>query len=431
MVRIKYPWNKQISKIYKLIIKDSPIVDSHVHLGLDDDGEATTPEGIIREMNKMNVTRSAIFPFSNPDREDDFHKPNQRIFDACKKYPDRFIPFFRLDPKKKWKKELELRVKQGFVGIKLHPVRQKFRIDSKDSVEIFKRAKKYNLVVLIHTGLGMSELSQQIKSLLAKVPDVKIILGHSAFVDMNKVIKAVKDKPNVYFEISAIRVFDFYNLITNISSKRILFGTDYPFYNLPLTIELLIGVALTYKKNINLIKNMLGKTFQNMLKSTELFNKKKIKNIYIHKTRNKKHYTIDLYKLTKRSFKLITNLPFLPIKTFIDKISSIESRKNANRIVHYLRIYTFLNGAEVLLEKESFNRAYNRLKIIRNITKEPFDKKEEVYINLIRKTVNKIINDKKNIVKNLRITDYNIQSEARTNIRIAKNICITRMLKVE
>ncbi len=431
MVKIKYPWNKQISAIYKTIIQDTPIVDSHVHLGLDDDGETTTAETIIKEMNRMNVTRSAIFPFSDPDRGDDYHLPNQRIYDACKKYPDRFIPFFRLDPKKKWKKEFELRAKEGFVGVKLHPVRQKFKIDSKDSIEIFRRAKEKELVVLVHTGLGMSEMSGQLKNLLKKVPDAKIILGHAAFVDMNKVIEVVKDYPNVYFEISAIRVFDFYNLIKQISSTRILFGTDYPFYDLPLTLELLIGVSLTYKKSIKSIKAMLGKTFQDMLRNTELFNKKKIKNPYVHKTKHKDEFKFDLYNLTKKSLKLITTLPYLPIKTFIDKISSIESRKNANRIVHYLRIYTFLNGAEVLLEKESYPRAYNRLRIIRNITKDAFDRGEERYIKLIAKSVDKIIKDQKKIVKELKTNDYNTQSEARTNIRIAKNICITRILKVE
>ncbi len=429
MVKTNYPWNKQISTIYRGIIKSSPVIDAHVHLGLDDNGESSSVEAIIKEMNRMNVTRSAIFPFSDPERGDDFHKPNEKILEAVKKYPNRFIPFFRLDPKNKWKKEFTLRASQGFVGIKLHPVSQKFRLDSKNCVEIVKRAGKNNLVVLIHTGLGMAELSSQIKGLLAKVDDVKIILGHAAFVDMDSVIKVVKDNPNIYFEISAIRVFDFYNLIKQISTKRIIFGTDYPFYDSPLTLELLIGVALTYKKSINLIKNMLGKTFQDLLKSTELFNKKKLKNIYTQKI--KEDHKIDLYKLSKESLKVITSLPLLPIKEFIDTISSTQSRINANRIIHYLRIYTFLNGAEVLLERDSYDRAYYRLELVKNITKVSFNKKEETYIALIRKSVNKLIRDKKKIIKILKTIDYNKQSEARTSIRIAKNICITRMLKIQ
>src|SRR3989338_11313409 len=79
-----------------------------------------------------------------------FSKLNDRIYEFYKKYPASIIPFFRLNPKTKWRKEYEKRVLQGFMGIKLHPRSQEFGIASNHVRKIYELAEKNRLPVLIH-----------------------------------------------------------------------------------------------------------------------------------------------------------------------------------------------------------------------------------------------------------------------------------------
>ena len=423
--RTKYSWETEILSVYKKILKSMPVADCHVHVGVDDDGEVASAETIIKQMDEMKVSVSAIFPFSDPERGKDFHIPNERILEAAKKYPKRFIPFFRLDPKGSWKKEFNLRAEQGFAGIKLHPSRQKFRIDSKKSVEIFRRAGENNLVVLCHTGLGMFNLAEQIRDLIKKAPDTKIILGHAAFIEMGRVIEVVKEYSNIYFDTSTIRTYDLYNLINNIPSDRILFGSDYPFYNYPLSLEMLLHTSLTYKKPINSIKRMLGENLMRISKSTELFNKKKVMRKYEFRKKKLEKKGFNLYDMGRK-----TTAQFYPLKEFIEDISSSENKERTDKITNYLRIYTILNSAEVLLTKNSYKRSFYRLRLIRSITKEPFDKKEEDHIALIHKTVKTILKKKKEILPLLETETSVNPNFAKTNIRICKNICVLRMLQI-
>ena len=59
-----------------------------------------------------------------------FEHPNDLIWAAFEAYPDRLLPFFRLNPNFPTREEYERRVAQGFRGIKLHPRSQSFRIAS-------------------------------------------------------------------------------------------------------------------------------------------------------------------------------------------------------------------------------------------------------------------------------------------------------------
>lgn len=422
---MKYSWEREILSVYNKILKSMPVADCHVHIGVDEDGEKASAETIIKQMDEMNVSVSSIFPFSDPERGKDFHLPNERVLEASKKYPKRFIPFFRIDPKGPWKKEFNLRVEQGFVGVKLHPSRQKFMMDSKKSVEVFRRAGENNLVVLCHTGLGMVNLAKQVRELVKKVPEVKIILGHAAFVDMDNVIKIVKDMSNIYFDTSAIRTYDLYNLINQIPSDRILFGSDYPFYNYPLSLEMLLHTCLTYKKPINSIKRMLGENLLRIVKNSDLFDKKKIMRKYERRAEKIEKKKFTLYDIGRK-----TTAPFYPLKEFIQDVSSRENRERTNKITNYLKIYTLLNSAEVLLTKNSYKRSFYRLKLIRDITKDSFDRKEEEHTKLINKTVNNIIRKKKEIIPLLETETSVSPNFAKTNIRICKNICVLRMLQV-
>src|SRR3989344_7960424 len=103
--------------------------DSHTHIGLDKDEMNMSLKDLLKNMKKYNIKKSILFPL-NDTRDQTFNIANDEIYAAYKKHPKKFIHFFRLNPHSKWKDEFNLRVEQGFRGIKLHPRTQNFDLDS-------------------------------------------------------------------------------------------------------------------------------------------------------------------------------------------------------------------------------------------------------------------------------------------------------------
>jgi predicted TIM-barrel fold metal-dependent hydrolase len=255
----KYFRDTETDKAYEEIFKNLIVVDSHVHLGEDKDKQKLSAKKLIKIMDRSGINKCIPFPLNNPDFSKTFSKPNDIILKGYKKYPERIIPFFRLNPNfDEWKEELKKRVEQGFKGIKLHPRSQTFRINSGKVRDILDKAEKHELLVLFHTGFGVKYLADDIKNILKRYPKVNFILGHSAFPDIRAVIKKVGERNNVLFETSSVRIFDLFDLLRKVSNKKIIFGSDAPYYDQNLALEMLVDTALTLHKTTHQIKDMLG-----------------------------------------------------------------------------------------------------------------------------------------------------------------------------
>lgn len=235
----KYFYGERGFEISKWVFDQLEIVDAHAHIGTDTDGTSLNLKGLIEELNAIGIRKAVVFPFNS----DSFGKPNDQIYNAHKIYSDRIIPFFRLDPKQEWKKEFEKRIEQGFMGIKLHPRAQKFGIASSEAMEIYAKAERHNLPVLVHTGYGLNEISEDLGKVISSFPKLKIILGHAAFIDMNKVIEKMSKSKYVYFEISTISVFDLYNVLDKVNKNNIVFGSDTPYVASDYSLECLIHTS--------------------------------------------------------------------------------------------------------------------------------------------------------------------------------------------
>ena len=101
------------------------IIDSHIHLGLPefllvdkiefDYNLFNSYEDTIKMMDNNGIDRAIVFPI--PHYQIDTIKSNAYILEACKKYPDRFIPFCRIDDN--LEENLTSRL---YKGVKLHLV---------------------------------------------------------------------------------------------------------------------------------------------------------------------------------------------------------------------------------------------------------------------------------------------------------------------
>ena len=244
--------------VYGKIFSNVTIIDAHAHIGKDRDGHLINEKSLIESMKSLGINKAIVFPLNEPAPRN-FSRPNDRVLNLFKNYPEQVIHFFRINPKLKWEKEFDKRLSQGFKGVKLHQRSQAFEIASYSVMDVYEKAQENNLPVLVHTGFGLSNIADDIKFVVKSFPKLKLILGHSAFVDLESTIKKVGTKENVFFETSALSIFSLLELLNSIDSSRIVFGSDAPYYDFEIALQMVVDTAIICNKNPNDIKAILGR----------------------------------------------------------------------------------------------------------------------------------------------------------------------------
>jgi predicted TIM-barrel fold metal-dependent hydrolase len=211
------------------VLETSTVWDAHTHIGRDRDGRELDVEALIRDLDEYHVDGAVIFPFDDPDQGADFRAPNDRIWAAFERAPERLTPFMRLNPNGPWEREYQRCRDRGQRGIKLHPRAQHFGLDSPAARDLLARAAADGLPVLVHTGYGMGAVSDDLAGLAKALPDLLLIVGHSTFIDMPRAVSVLAPYPNIYFETSVVQAFDLFTVLDMIDPARVLYGSDLPY----------------------------------------------------------------------------------------------------------------------------------------------------------------------------------------------------------
>jgi uncharacterized protein len=255
----KYSLTSENIEAYEQIFENTDVVDCHSHIGVDKDKHYLTAEMLIDSMNDSNISRAIVFPLNGlMDASSNFRKANDTLLKAFSRNPKRFIPFFRLDPRREWKKEFNLRLKQGFMGIKLHPRSQHFPLTFSKAFDIYDACEKNNLVLLIHAGFGIESAAGGLLHISRNFPKLRMLIGHSGFLDLKNVIRNLGDRKNILFDTSTLRVFDLFDLLKKVDYRKIAFGSDMPYYDIDLALEGLVDSAISVSKPVHQIRAILG-----------------------------------------------------------------------------------------------------------------------------------------------------------------------------
>lgn len=219
------------------------IFDAHAHIGADVDTRVMTADGMRDRMNAAGVGRAIVFALNDPNARDDFSGPNDVVWNAYEEHPGLFVPFFRLNPHRDYEAEFERCVELGFKGLKLHPVSQVFELDEPRVVRMLGMAAEADLPVLIHTGFAMQRIVEPLIPTVEAHPELRLILGHSAMIELLEAIRAFEDHPNVLFETSVVRAKDLYVLFSMLDPARIAYGSDIPYGDFPSTLHATLAAA--------------------------------------------------------------------------------------------------------------------------------------------------------------------------------------------
>lgn len=225
------------------------IIDAHAHIfptkiatkavksignfyGIDMDYGGTSEE-LLKSGQAINVTKYLVC--STATKPEQVIPINDFIYDECQKH-DKFIGFATLHPDmENMEQEIERILKRGFKGIKLHPDFQKFNIDDKKAMELY-RLVEGKLAILFHTGDDRYEYSKPIRlaRVCDKYPDLKCIAAHfGGFRCWDEAYEAYGSK-NIFmdtssslFQMSKEQALKF---IDKFGVEQFFFGTDFPMW---------------------------------------------------------------------------------------------------------------------------------------------------------------------------------------------------------
>jgi len=213
------------------------------------------PEELLAEMDEAGIEKAVILPLDWGLRLGEpklsVEELNRRFAEIGKQYPDRFLPFVGVDPRRKNAVELLERGlgEWGMAGLKLHPT-SGFYPNDPICYPLYRKCEEYGVPVLIHTGTELPPLLSRFArpvyadDVAADFPDLKIILAHLGFGWWEEAMSVAMMKPNVYLDTAAwgnYCTLHFYRILRTLcdvlGSERILFGSDWPITPKPLLSE--------------------------------------------------------------------------------------------------------------------------------------------------------------------------------------------------
>ena len=220
-------------------VEDCPVYDMHGHMGTFygiyfsfADTESMAARMEIAGVKKLIFSHHAAL-FSDPEIG------NALSIEAVRKFPDKFRAYCAVNPnypEAVIKRILESfdKYRDVFVGFKLLSECHRVVLDDEKNRPVFEFADRSKLLVLMHTWGGCPYGGpEQVRKVAERYKNTTLILGHSCHSEWEKAIALVKDFPNIYLDVCAVvderGVLE--KLVDNIGSERILFGTDFPWFN--------------------------------------------------------------------------------------------------------------------------------------------------------------------------------------------------------
>lgn len=213
--------------------------DAHVHLGDDRDGHALDASALLADLDRHGVASAVCFPPDDPGADGQFAAANDLVLSAARDAPDRVLPFLRLDPARPWAGELARAVEAGAMGLKLHPVSQRFAPESEEAIAVVRAATDQGLPVLLHAGYGARPLAAAIHAVFDAVPRARLILAHGGRGDARGLAAVAARHPAILFDTSLASLPD----LLALPPQRLAFGSDRPFGDYATALHLVATTA--------------------------------------------------------------------------------------------------------------------------------------------------------------------------------------------
>jgi len=211
-----------------------------------------TIPNLLAEMDATRVERAILLPivFDLPFGDDVEDKWRQGI--EATRSGDRLqlgTSVHPTDPDKA--RKLEAAARAGTRVVKLHPTVQAFYPDATEAMEIYEIAERLGLVIFFHGGRAGIEpesrqgyaLPRHYEAAFASFPQVPFVIGHGGARDGAAMLDLAVRYDNVWLGIHGQGVTHLDEMIRRTGGEQLLFGTDWPFYHLAVSLAKVLLVT--------------------------------------------------------------------------------------------------------------------------------------------------------------------------------------------
>ena len=215
-------------------------------------------ERLINEMDEAGIDKTVLLALDGEfifRSKVTYKEYNDLLQNYMKKYPDRFIGFAGIDPRrgKEAIKELERCINDlGCSGVKLWTLTG-FYPDDVNFYPFYERVEELGATILCHTGLGPTGTYLKycqpvyVDKVAVDFPKINFIMAHMGTPWTKEAIAVATKNPNVYLDISAWEPqlkrapFAFFEALIEAKMScgidKILFGTDWPLFTSILSLK--------------------------------------------------------------------------------------------------------------------------------------------------------------------------------------------------
>jgi hypothetical protein len=211
----------------------------------DPDGERT-----INQMDEAGIEKAVLLPIdlglppmSEPPLS--IEEQNRHILGLARRYPDRFLGFCGVDPRRKNALELFERSVEdwGARGLKFVPFAG-FYPDGEEAYPLLEKAAQWNLPLVTHVGPEFPPFEEKytepsrLNRILADFPNLQVIVPHIGMARWRELIETSKLSQNLTCDISGLQLVAAPGLgrfchmlrraIDGFGVHRVMFGTDDP-----------------------------------------------------------------------------------------------------------------------------------------------------------------------------------------------------------
>lgn len=207
------------------------VIDFHTHV---DEAPAfgwiDPPDKIVALLDEAGIDQAVIMTYTdlpglNPDAL-------QYIVGAAARFPDRLIPFVRVNPNYRDEMEalLDDAVASGVRGVKFHPTTSLANPAAEPTLAVLHRAAELGLPALFHCGDDPFTTPQVFGLAAEAVPECAIVMAHmGGYLHVDDAIDVASRHPNLYLETSAMPYPDaIRKAIDRLGPDRVIFGSDGP-----------------------------------------------------------------------------------------------------------------------------------------------------------------------------------------------------------
>ena len=183
----------------------------------------------------------------------------------CDRFPERLVPFARLDPRVVSSRHAAEALAAGARGFKLHPRAEDFKLDDPGVEAICSVAAEARAPVLIHAGAGVGSFGETVTELAARHRGCPLILAHAGVSDLAWLWREVSDHPNLFFDTSWWNPSDLIALFALVPPGQILFGSDEPYMDLELVLAISLRCARFAGLDDDALRIVLGGQAETLL----------------------------------------------------------------------------------------------------------------------------------------------------------------------